>query len=151
MTLDFVLIYKKIKRIFYCFILGLFILSCDNSDEDKAITDFQGLSLDLSWDEPGVENADDIGLVLYDPQGVLLYHGQDSVTILNYFGDGQFVCEVVIKAQLNKTNYKIEVQGINGEVIYTYRNSFTESDPVDFKKTSLLIVKNKNRYTVETP
>jgi VCBS repeat-containing protein len=139
------------KKTFYCIILGLLVLACDDSDEDYAITDYEGLSLDLSWDEVGVENAKAIGLVLYDPDGVLLYHGQDSAAILNYLPDGQFVCEVFTKGQVDKTDYKIEVQGLNDKTIHTFRNSLSKSDPVGFKKRSLLVTKNKERYTVDIP
>jgi hypothetical protein len=139
------------KKIFYCIVLGLLILACDDSDEDKGITDVQGLSVDLSWDEAGVENRDGIGLAIYDPGNVLMYHNYDSATIPNSWVNGQFVCEVEIFSAIDKTDFKIEVQGVNGKTVYTFKNSFNESDPVGYKKTVLLIVKHKDHYTVEVP
>lgn len=111
----------------------------------------QGLSVDLSWDEAALENRDGIGLAIYDPENVLIYHNYDSATIPNRWVDGQFVCEVEIFSIIDKTDFKIEVQGINSKTVYTFKNSFNDLDLVGYKKTVLLIVKNKDRYTVETP
>ena len=97
------------KETFYSIILGLLILGCDDSDKDSAITDPDGLSIDLSWDGAG----DGIGLAIYDPAKTLMYHNYDSAIILNDWVDGQFVCEVEVFLPLAKTDFKIEVQGIN--------------------------------------
>ena len=139
------------KRIFYYAFLGLVYLACDASDDDKGITDAQGLSVDLSWDEAGEENRDGIGLAIYDPGNVLMYHNYNSATIPNSWVDGQFLCEVEIFSAIDKTDFKIEVQGINSKPVYAFKNSFNKLDPVGYKKTVLLIVKHKDHYTIEVP
>jgi hypothetical protein len=80
-----------------------------------------------------------------------MYHNYDSATILNDWVDGQFVCEVEVFLPLVKTDFKIEVQGINKKKGYTFKNSFTLFERVGDKKTILLITKNNDRYTVKTP
>lgn len=139
------------KQIFYCLFISFCIVSCDDSDENHAITDYEGLAIEIMWDETGAKNADGIGLVIYDPQGVLIYAGQDSLAIFHSLMDGQYVCEVFTYKQVDKTDYKIEVQGLNDKAIHTFTNSFSKSDTVGFKKRSLLILKNKERYTVDVP
>lgn len=139
------------KRTFYYLVFGLLIIACDQSDEDTGITDAEGLSVDLSWDGPGEENRAGIGLVVYDPENTLLYHNYDSATIANDGMDGQFVCDVEVFLPLDKTHFKLEVQGIKSKMVHTFKYSFNLLDRVGHKKTVLLIKKNKNRYTVELP
>jgi hypothetical protein len=124
------------KETFYSIILGLLILGCDDPDKDGAITDPEGLSIDLSWDGASDENRDGIGLAIYDPARTVMYRNYDSATILNDWVDGQFVCEVEVFLPLVKTDFKIEVQGINKKMGYTFKNSFTLFDRVGDKKRS---------------
>ena len=127
------------------------MLSCDGRDEDQEITDVAGPSLELNWDETTAGNAEAIGLVLYGPESRLLYQGPDSVGIPNHLPDGQFVCQVEIQSELDKTDYRIEVRGINDKNVYTFKDSFNDLDPVGFKKTALFIIKTKDSYTIAVP
>ena len=112
------------KMNFFLLFLGLTLLTCSDSDDDYTIADWGGLSVVLSWDDPGKRSNEGIGLILYDPEAVLAYHGQDSLTIFHYLKDGRFKCEVEIHSALDKTDYKIQVQGVTGKTIYTFKNSF---------------------------
>jgi len=58
---------------------------------------------------------------------------------------------VEIFRAIEKTDFKIEVQGISSKNVYAIKNSFNDLDPVGYKKTVLLLVKNKDHYTVEVP
>src|SRR5687768_5713836 len=127
------------KMNFFLLFLGLTLLTCGDSDDDFTIADWGGLSVVLSWDEPDKRSNEGIGLILYDPEAVLAYQGQDSLTIFHSLKDGRFKCEVEIQSALNKTDYKIQVQGLTGKTIYTFKNSFKLSDPVGLVKPALFI------------
>ena len=136
---------------FFSLLLGFVLLSCSDSDDDYTIADWGGLSVVLSWDDPGERNNEGIGLVLYDQEAVLMYQGQDSLTIFHHLKDGRFKCEVEIHSVLDKTDYKIQVQGVTGKTIYTFKNSFKLSDPVGLVKPALFITKHKEHYTITLP
>jgi hypothetical protein len=139
------------KMNFFSLLVGFILLSCSDSDDAYTITDWGGLSVVLSWDDPGKRNNEGIGLILYDPEGILTYGGYDSLTIFHHLKDGRFKCEVEIHSALDKTDYKIQVQGVTGKTIYTFKNSFKLSDPVGLVKPALFITKHKEHYTITTP
>lgn len=139
------------KLNFFFLLLGLTLLTCIESDDAYTISDWGGLSVVLSWDDPGKRNNEGIGLTLYDPEDVLAYQGYDSLTIFHQLKDGRFKCEVEIYGALNKTDYKIQVQGVTGKTIYTFKNAFKLSDPVGLVKPALFITKDKEHYTITTP
>ena len=136
------------KMSFLFLFLCLILLSCSDSDDDYTITDWGGLSLALSWDDAGQRNSEGIGFIVYDPDAVLMYQGQDSLIIFHHLKDGRFKCEVEIHSALNKTDYKIQVQGVTGKTIYTFKNSFKLSDPVGLVKPAIFINKHKEHYTI---
>lgn len=134
------------KALFFYFLLGSIIISCKDSEDDKTIADYEGLSVDLSWKNEIPKSNEGITLTVYDPSNTLIYSYFDSLMLLYHLPDGQYIVEVEVHADLVKTDYVIQVKGINSDMPYQFHNSFKPTDPIGYKKTSLYITKTKQKF-----
>jgi hypothetical protein len=138
------------KTTSYVAFLGLSILACDDSENARTITEYEGVSVVFSWKGIEPRNHDNVVFSIYNPDSQEFW-GQDSVFFSYYHPDVEFTVKVQITEPLKHNDYVIDVIGHYSGDTYRYENSFSSTDPVGLAKTSLYITKNKYDYTLRAP
>lgn len=139
----------KIKN--YLAFLALLILGCDDTENRKTITEYEGVSVVFSWKGIEPRNHDNVVLAIYNPDASQAFWGYDSVFFSYYHPDVEFTVKVEITKLLKHHDYVIDVIGHESGARYRFENSFSATDPVGQAKTSLYIRKNKYEYTLRAP
>ncbi len=135
----------------YLAFLGLLILACDDSENGRTITEYQGISVVFSWKGIEPRNHDNVVFAIYGPNSTQEFWGYDSVFFSYYHPNVRFTVKVEITDPLKHHDYVIDVIGHKSGARYVFENSFSPNDPVGLAKTSLYITKNEYDYTFRAP
>ncbi len=90
--------------------LGLLILACDDSENGRTITEYEGISVVFRWKGIEPRNHDDVVFSIYNPDSQEFW-GQDSVFFSYYYPNVQYTVKVEITEPLNHHDYVIDVIG----------------------------------------